>query len=43
MSPPKRLTTLGETYIERTRIYRKTDKPRFIDKMPNNFQHLGLI
>ena len=34
---------LGERYIEATRIQRKTDKPFFIDKMPNNFQHLGLI
>lgn len=34
---------LGEEYIERTRIHRKTDKPYFIDKMPNNWQHVGLI
>jgi tetratricopeptide (TPR) repeat protein len=34
---------LGERYIEQTRIQRKTDKPFFIDKMPNNFQHIGLI
>jgi tetratricopeptide (TPR) repeat protein len=34
---------LGEDYIERTRIQRKTAKPRFIDKMPNNFSHIGLI
>ncbi|MBV8576872.1 MAG: sulfotransferase, partial [Acetobacteraceae bacterium] len=33
---------LGERYIEETRIYR-TAKPFFIDKMPNNFRHLGLI
>jgi len=33
---------LGEKYIADTRIYR-TDRPRFIDKMPNNFRHLGLI
>jgi tetratricopeptide (TPR) repeat protein len=33
----------GEHYIERTRIQRKTDAPFFIDKMPNNFQHIGLI
>lgn len=33
---------LGEKYLTDTRIYR-TDKPRFIDKMPNNFRHLGLI
>jgi tetratricopeptide (TPR) repeat protein len=33
---------LGERYLADTRIYR-TDKPRFIDKMPNNFRHVGLI
>jgi hypothetical protein len=34
---------LGEEYIEKTRVHRKTDRPLFIDKMPNNWQHLGLI
>jgi len=34
---------LGEEYIERTRIHRQTDKPLFIDKLPNNWQHVGLI
>ncbi|MDP9013983.1 MAG: sulfotransferase [Pseudomonadota bacterium] len=34
---------LGDQYIEQTRIQRKTGKPLFIDKMPNNFQHIGLI
>jgi tetratricopeptide (TPR) repeat protein len=34
---------MGERYIERTRIQRKTGAPRFIDKMPNNFLHVGLI
>jgi tetratricopeptide (TPR) repeat protein len=34
---------LGERYIDQTRIQRKTNKPYFIDKMPNNFMHLGLI
>ena len=33
---------LGEHYIEGTRAYR-TDKQFFVDKMPNNFRHLGLI
>jgi tetratricopeptide (TPR) repeat protein len=33
---------LGEKYLNDTRVYR-TGKPRFIDKMPNNFRHLGLI
>jgi predicted Zn-dependent protease len=34
---------LGEQYMAQTRILRKTAKPFFIDKMPNNFQHIGLI
>jgi predicted Zn-dependent protease len=33
---------LGEKYITDTRVYR-TGKPFFIDKMPNNFRHVGLI
>jgi tetratricopeptide (TPR) repeat protein len=36
------LRQLGEEYIERTRIQRG-DAPYFIDKMPNNFPHIGLI
>ena len=35
--------SLGEEYLERTRVQRKTDQPFFIDKMPNNFAHIGLI
>lgn len=34
---------MGERYLASTRIYRKLDRPMFIDKMPNNFTHLGLI
>lgn len=37
------LRELGERYLENTRIHRKTGAPRFIDKMPNNFAHIGLI
>ena len=37
------LRRLGEQYISDTRIYRRTERPYFIDKMPNNFRHLGLI
>lgn len=40
---PDELRALGERYIESTRIYRKTDRPLFIDKMPNNFANVGLI
>ena len=34
---------LGEQYLSQTRIQRKRGAPFFIDKMPNNFQHIGLI
>lgn len=34
--------SLGEEYINSTRIHRG-DAPFFIDKMPNNFAHIGLI
>ena len=37
------LRALGEQYLERTRIHRKLGRARFIDKMPNNFAHVGLI
>ncbi len=40
---PAALKELGARYLERTRIYRHTQKPIFIDKMPNNFVHVGLI
>jgi hypothetical protein len=36
------LKTLGEDYIENTRIHRQ-GAPFFTDKMPNNFRHIGLI
>ena len=34
---------LGEAYLARTRPHRRTGRPFFIDKMPNNFAHAGLI
>lgn len=34
---------LGEEYVDRTRVHRKTGRPLFIDKMPNNWAHVGLI
>jgi predicted Zn-dependent protease len=37
------LRALGEQYLAETRSQRKTDKPFFIDKMPNNYLYLGLI
>jgi tetratricopeptide (TPR) repeat protein len=38
----EQLRRFGEQYLEDTRVYR-TGKPFFVDKMPNNFRHLGLI
>ena len=34
---------LGAEYIESTQIQRKSDKPHFIDKLPNNWIYTGLI
>ncbi|MGE3930919.1 MAG: sulfotransferase [Hyphomonadaceae bacterium] len=40
---PDALRALGEDYLRTTRIQRKTGRPYFIDKMPNNWLHVGLI
>ena len=37
------VASLGTEYLERTRVQRKLNRPHFIDKMPNNFLHVGLI
>ncbi|MEJ0065676.1 MAG: sulfotransferase [Caulobacteraceae bacterium] len=37
------LAALGEDYLARTRAHRRTDRPLFIDKLPNNWLHVGLI
>ena len=39
---PELLTQLGDEYINCTQVYRQ-HAPYFIDKMPNNFRHIGLI
>ena len=39
---PEQLRQFGEKYLADTKVYRG-GKPRFIDKMPNNFRHVGLI
>ena len=36
------LTEFGEEFIEQTAVHR-AGSPFFIDKMPNNFRHIGLI
>jgi tetratricopeptide (TPR) repeat protein len=40
---PEELTALGDRYLESTRVHRKRGTPFFIDKMPNNWLHVGLI
>jgi Tfp pilus assembly protein PilF len=38
-----KLAALGAEYLERTRVQRKTGKPFYIDKLPNNWLYTGLI
>ncbi len=38
-----RLAELGAEFLERTRVQRKTDKPFYIDKLPNNWAYTGFI
>ncbi|MDB6147710.1 MAG: hypothetical protein JWO45_1374, partial [Spartobacteria bacterium] len=37
------LKEIGQRYIDRTRVHRKTSRPFFTDKMPANFAYVGLI
>lgn len=39
---PQQREEFGNRYIEETKIHRRS-APRFTDKMPNNFRHIGLI
>jgi len=39
----RELVALGERYLEQTRPHRLRGTPHFIDKMPSNFLHVGLI
>ncbi|GAB5352743.1 tetratricopeptide repeat-containing sulfotransferase family protein [Qipengyuania sp. 483] len=40
--PAERFTEFGTAFLDDTRIHRQ-GAPFFIDKMPNNFRHIGLI
>jgi tetratricopeptide (TPR) repeat protein len=40
---PDELRALGEEYLQRAGVHRKLGRPFFIDKMPNNWAHVGLI
>jgi hypothetical protein len=40
---PAQRTEMGERYLRTTRVHRKLGRPLFINKNPNDFQHIGLI
>jgi hypothetical protein len=40
---PGQLRALGEAYLKRAAVQRQTDRPFFIDKLPNNWAHVPLI
>ncbi len=40
---PADAAALGEEYLERVGVQRLTDRPFFIDKLPNNWMHVGFI
>jgi tetratricopeptide (TPR) repeat protein len=37
------LRAMGEEYLESAAVHRKTGKPHFVDKLPNNWISVGLI
>ncbi|EIZ79300.1 tetratricopeptide repeat-containing protein [Novosphingobium sp. Rr 2-17] len=40
---PTQVRAWGEEYLSQVRLHRRLGRARFIDKMPNNFRHIGLI
>jgi hypothetical protein len=40
---PDHFRRFGEQFMKETRVFRSGETPYFIDKMPNNFLHIGLI
>jgi len=41
--PRERFAELGAEFLERTRVQRKSGKPFYIDKLPNNWSYAGFI
>lgn len=41
--PAEARERLGREFLDRTRVQRKTDRPYYIDKLPNNWIYVGLI
>ncbi len=39
----KDIKQIGQEYLDRTRSFRQTDRPYFVDKMPSNWLSIGLI
>ena len=42
-TPPEQLAELGASFLQRTAVQRKTDKPFYIDKLPNNWLYTAFI
>ena len=42
-APHAQLADLGAAFLERTAVQRKTDKPFYIDKLPNNWLYTAFI
>jgi predicted Zn-dependent protease len=40
---PEQIRAWGEHYLAQARVHRRLGRRHFIDKMPNNFRHIGLI
>ncbi len=41
--PAAKLRELGEAYLQRAAVQRRTGKAFFVDKLPNNWAHIGFI
>jgi tetratricopeptide (TPR) repeat protein len=41
--PSEQFAELGSAYLNRARPFRSESKPRFVDKLPANWMHVGLI
>jgi tetratricopeptide (TPR) repeat protein len=41
--PAEELEALGRAYLDAAALHRKSERPRFIDKLPNNWLNIGFI
>lgn len=42
-APPEQLAEMGAAFLQRTAVQRKTGKPFYIDKLPNNWLYIAFI